>query len=187
MTGRDWAAEPTALRDLWHRWTAVVEQFARRRRGRRRLREREYQALHQNLLRVCQALAGADEQARPFYEGLETVARPWLSLWVLEQADRQILFDLLDRSRQAGGELGGPTWGYLARAWAGPGLALTAFAVWASLLIWIGSRVFGPLLARVGDGLRVLRWAVNQPVDPWWLGAVLTLIAIWLVVRAARS
>jgi hypothetical protein len=189
MSGRDSATERAALRELWHRWSAVVERFARR-RGRRRLRASEYRPLHQGLLRVCRSLAAQTEgPARGVYEELESIAQPWLTPWVLEQADREILFDLVERCRRAGRQLGGPPWGYLARACVRPGLALAAAAAGLVLLAWAGDRVGGPLLEHVKDAARALRWAARQARDPsWWLGGALaTLLSIWVVIRAARS
>src|SRR5438445_314766 len=100
------SGSPAALRELWHRWSQVVEQFARRRRARRRLTPREYGTFHHELVQLCRALAeGAVGAERVRYEGLEALAQPWLALRALEQADREVLFDLLQRCLRAEQEL----------------------------------------------------------------------------------
>src|SRR5262245_46103072 len=111
MTGQGEAAGRRALRELWYRWTAVVELFARRRRGRRQVGWQEYRALHEDLLRLCRSLAEAqaDEAAARPYRHLESIVQPWLTPWALEQADRDVLYDLLPRCWRVGSELGGPT------------------------------------------------------------------------------
>src|SRR5262245_14730724 len=99
------------LRRCWRRWTAVVELFARRRGARRRIDRREYESLHAELLATCRALAtDGEETERRFYEDLEMLAQPWLSPYILEQADREILFDLFHRCFEIGRQLGCWTW-----------------------------------------------------------------------------
>ncbi len=189
MSGPGKATERADLRDLWSRWTAVIDQFARRRRGRHRLRGQEYQALHGELLRLCRSLAeGADEQARDLYSRLELVAQPWLTLWALQQADREILLDLLLHCRQAERELGSRRWGWLARVCVKGGLALAAVAC-LLLLTW-GAKVWERLWEWVEDVPRAVRWAVKQPSETgWWLACccLVSLLTIWLMVRAPRS
>src|SRR5438067_612778 len=110
MTGQDMAIEQDALRELWQRWVEVIRLFALRRGRRRWLSERAYQALHQSLIEACRSLASAaDGEARAFYERLESIAQPWMALHILERAERDILFDLLQSSQQAGRELGRST------------------------------------------------------------------------------
>jgi len=108
MTGQGNGTGRDVFRELWQRWTEVVRQFALRRRSRRWLSEREYHALRQSLLEACRSLAGtADGEARALYERLESVAEPWLTLYALERAEREVLFDLFQGCRQVGRELGG--------------------------------------------------------------------------------
>src|SRR5262249_43904049 len=98
--------EQAALRRNWRHWTRIVERLARRRKC--PVGSREYQALHQELLRGCRSLAdGAGEADRALYQHLEDLVHPWLTALVLEQADRDILEDLLFRCRQAGQKLTG--------------------------------------------------------------------------------
>jgi hypothetical protein len=96
-----------ALSSRWRRWTAIVEIFASRRRGRSRVNPEAYRALHRDLTRLCQSLAAsADEPERVFCRTLESLVQPWLNPGVLARADREILDDLLNRCREAERELG---------------------------------------------------------------------------------
>ena len=108
MNARSPGTESEALRASWRRWTAIVELFARRRPARRRVDPRAYERLHQELLAACRSLAdSAGEESRADYEGLEVLARPWLSPRILAHADAGILDSLLDRCRHVEAELGG--------------------------------------------------------------------------------
>ena len=87
MRGQREAAELATLKRCWRRWTAVVNLFARRRGARHRVDPRAYDTLHKELLEACRAQEGtADEAGRAFYESLEDLAQPWLSVRVLEAA-----------------------------------------------------------------------------------------------------
>jgi hypothetical protein len=98
--------ELAALRQHWRWWTALVEVFAGRHRGARVVDPEEYQALHRQLLAACRTLAGgAEGPERQLYQRLEELVRPWLTVYALRQADREILLDLLVRCRQAEQEL----------------------------------------------------------------------------------
>ena len=191
MNGPSKATERTTLAKLWRRWTAVIERFARKKRGRHRLSGPAYDALHQDLLHVCRSLAdAADERGRSFYKGLESLAQPWLSPSVLEKADHEVLFDLLERCRQAERELNARPRAYLAPLCAWLTLALAAAVVWFALLDWVGDRGWDPLYKQANQELRALRWAIGSPDTSWiWLGGsgLVALIAGWLIVRAARS
>src|SRR3954467_5690149 len=149
-----------ALRKHWGLWTAVVELFARRRRARRRVNPREYEALHRGLLAACRVLAETgDEGKRPFYQRLEELARPWLAPLVLERTDREILFDLLGRCRGAARALGGGGgWGEVAR----PGLvwALAALAVaGVGFVLWRADWLWGSAAQRVQEAWSQFRSA----------------------------
>jgi len=191
MTGQGNGTGRDVFRELWQRWTEVVRQFALRRRSRRWLSEREYHALRQSLLEACRSLAGtADGEARALYERLESVAEPWLTLYALERAEREVLFDLFQGCRQVGRELGGRTWSSLVRAWAVPGLALVGSVASVILLGRTGRRVLGLLWEQVQDGARILCWALTRPSETaWWLAGfvLVTLLVGWLVLRVPRS
>jgi hypothetical protein len=99
--GAEEPSEDAELKSQWRAWTAVIELFALR-RTRRRVDPEDYEVLHNQLIRTCRSRAEAsDELKRPLYESLETLAQPWLTLGSLVRLDREILFDLLIRCRQA--------------------------------------------------------------------------------------
>jgi serine/threonine protein kinase len=96
------------LRACWRSWTAVVERFALRRRSDRPVKPEAYEKLYGELIRACHArVESCDEVQRPLYERLVTLARPCLTQNVLGHLDREVLFDLLIRCRQADLELQG--------------------------------------------------------------------------------
>jgi hypothetical protein len=67
-----------------------------------------YETLYGELIRACAVrLESCDEVRRPIYERLVALARPCLTQKVLVQLDREVLFDLLIRCRQADLELQG--------------------------------------------------------------------------------
>jgi hypothetical protein len=182
------ATDEAALRRLWCQWTEVVEQCARRRRG--GLSERQYARLHADLLAACRALAGAaGGNRRALYERLLELARPWLRLRVLEHEDRDILQDLCRRCRQAERELGVRRWRVSPRACAGPALVLAAGAG-VFLIVRTADRPLFPLAAWAKGWTVVARWDATRPgAAPGLLLAavVVTLVAIYLVSRAARG
>jgi hypothetical protein len=169
----------------------VVELFVFRRPSRRRLDPQAYQALHRDLLEACRAEARAvDAQQRVFFEDLEELARPWLTLRVLQQADQEILFNLLDRCREAEWQLMGRAWIYRARGWARPVLAGVAVMslVLVGYLAW-GS--FGPTLVDWLQDAWIMVWLAARRVSGsnWWLVGGLVLVAglIYVVSRAVRG
>src|SRR4051794_8857333 len=152
MMGQGKSDELRALQERWHRWTAIVELFARHRRARCRVDEHAYCTLHREVIEGCRALARtADEAKRAFYQDLEALAHPWLTLAVLARENREILFDLLIRCRQAERELCGRPKAPAARGWTVPALAAVAAAVGAVLWTWIADRGWLPILNRVQD------------------------------------
>ena len=95
------------LKKCWRTWTAVVERFALR-RTRHPSDPDEYKSLHTRLIQACRSrIEASDEVERSLYEDLVTLAQPWLTLGSLVQLDRELLFDLLIRCRQAELELHG--------------------------------------------------------------------------------
>jgi hypothetical protein len=183
-------ADLAALRKHWGLWTAVVELFARRRGARRRVNPREYEGLHQELLAACRVLAEAgDAGKRPFYQRLEELAQPWLTLLVLERTDREILFDLLGRCRGAARALGGGGWGDVARRGLVWGLAALAPAG-LGFVLWRADWLWGSAAERVQDAWSQVRWVAlgSVGVEPWLAGgAVLVVVATVLLWRAARG
>jgi hypothetical protein len=188
------AVKRTGVEDLrrsWRRWTAVVELFALRRGARRRIGRAWYEALHAELLVSCRALAADGvESERPFYCALEVLAQPWLSPYALEQADREILFDLFHRCREAGRQLGCWTWADALRRRAGvlTTLALSGAGVVVAACttgLWL------PPLGRLVESWRPLWLAVKQaaPGQGWLVagGAVVVLITLYLFTRGVRA
>ena len=103
--------QPAALLVLWRRWTKVVAWFAGRDPGRLRLDPAEYEALHRALLAACRALAQKADPGRAFpLDGLQQLVQPWITAASLEQADGELLADLLARCRVIDLELGGHGW-----------------------------------------------------------------------------
>jgi hypothetical protein len=148
MQARPTNAGQAALRRRWCQWTALVERAGRR--GACRVSPGEYQALRQELLLGCRSLAaGVAEADRPFYHDLEELVEPWLTPQSLEQADADILADLLARCRQAEQKLGGRS----------PGSTLFRRLAPLAVLVMLGTAVF--LLIRTADSFLfpLLEWA----------------------------
>jgi hypothetical protein len=107
MDGRE---KPVAAGDLkrhWSEWTSLVELFARRRRGRFRVAEADYDGLYKQLLNSCSDEAErADLPKRALYSYLAELVRPWVTPRTLEQADKEILFDLWSKCENASLALG---------------------------------------------------------------------------------
>jgi hypothetical protein len=176
------------LRRLWHRWVPVVELFALRRRGRRRVTPRGYQALYEELLAACRAHGETARNGdRAYYDGLEGLVRPWLNLRAFEKADRDILFDLLERCREADRRMGGSGGRFTGSGWwavplyagAAGGLLLSGF--WG--LRWLAGNAWD------ADWLRPLWLAVKNSTTAERLsavGGVVALFTILMVVRLGR-
>jgi hypothetical protein len=178
-----------ALRRFWCRWTVTVELFARDRRGRARVRPSAYHRLHRELTETCRALAEASEgPRRDFFEGLLTLAEPWLSPRALASADRAILASLLSRCREVERELGGRSrWSAVVRS-PMAALALVSAALaslgasrltardWSSGLEWVRdwSDVAWAAIVHSNDYQKVLVFAL-----------VVVLVSIRLASRAA--
>jgi hypothetical protein len=179
--------ELVALRRHWRRWAALVALHARR--SGRAADPREYEALHRELLAASRALAAAEGARREFYRRLEEVARPWLTARALEQADRELLLDLLARCRQAERELRPPPWPGAGVLWAAAAVALSGAVAAVVLLFWTAGRAWSP----AQEWLRGRWQAVGQAARAtgeagWWFvaGAVVALVAIVVVWRGGR-
>jgi hypothetical protein len=96
---------------LWRRWTEIVAGFASREPGRFRLDPVEYEAFHRALLRACQDRAHAsDAQRAAWLDSLEFLVEPWITAGSLEQADQELLTDVLARCRSIDREMNGRDW-----------------------------------------------------------------------------
>jgi hypothetical protein len=177
------------LRQLWQEWTAVVEEFARRRNSRHLLPLQGFQKLRQDLLDLCRAYANRNGSAR-FYQGLESLVTPWLTLRTLEQADEEILVDLFARCREIEQDLGGQTWQFRARRMVKP--ALLALAAIASLVL-VALHMEGKWQAvfdwfRHGIPLLWINFKRSPNIPIWSLLAFLgSVVFIYLFARRARS
>jgi hypothetical protein len=177
-----------ALRRCWCRWTAIVELFARGRPARRRVNPRAYRVLHQDLLDACQsAAAGSPKQA--FFEGLDDLARPWLTLRVLQQTEPEILFDLLVRCQEAERVLVGGAWVWWVRRAVRPLLVglVTVLLVVLGVGVWNG---VGPQVQewlRQGEALFGIAARVVPSPEAWLVaGLVIVGVLMLLVARVAR-
>jgi hypothetical protein len=180
---------PDTLKKDWLRWTDIVELFAHGRSARRRMNPQVYNTLYRRLIETCEKAAGSREGSeREYYMGLEDMVRPWLSLMVLAQADREIIHLLFARCRQVERELGGrrlprlqiPRLPILLL----PGLgALTALG-------WIAQELGAPISSGLSGWSNVLWYSFKRSSELDRLLAVnvvLVLISIFFVTRTARS
>jgi hypothetical protein len=162
-----------------------VELVARRRGGRYRLDARAYDDLHKELIQTCRALQDTpDEAKRAFYDGLENLARPWLTVNALERSEQEILFDLLRRCRQADRELGAGRGRYVARLCAVWGLALAAAGAAVVLACGAANRGWFPswqVTRAWGDDF----WAAVKYSSPLERVAVVGLLTVLIAVPLA--
>lgn len=179
------------LRQLWARWTEIVEMHAKRRWARRWVRGQEYHALWHGAVDCCRFLAeSADEKKQAFYLGLEDILRPWTTPWALEQAEHEILFGLLERCREAEQGLGGSPRGRILRLWLGRGLLAILAAGAAALAVLTAEILWLPLLEWLSISYRVTLFTLRQ-----WLGVetqvaigiLAVVISVYLVSRSVRA
>jgi hypothetical protein len=177
--------ELNALRRCWCHWTATVELYARARRGRARVRPSVYRRLHGELTQTCRALADASEgPRREFFEGLLTLAEPWLSPNVLVRADRAILANLLSRCREVERELGGRS-GLSAVVGSRPALLVWFSAALASLAASrLTARDWMSGLERV-RGWSDVAWAAIVHFDDYQKLLVFTLVVVGVSIHLA--
>jgi hypothetical protein len=178
-----------ALRAGWRQWTAIVEAFARRRPARRRVSPQAYARLHQGLLAACRSLAEtATEADKSYYQGLESLAGPWLTAEVLARTDRQLLGDLWLRCRQVQRELGGGPGFPAVWRWAVSVLLLGALAAavpFAQLMGWVRL----PTLGQIRDWSEDVWFAVKHLSPLHWLvlGTVVAILTgTFLISRTAK-
>jgi hypothetical protein len=180
--------ELAALGRHWRRWTALVALHAGRARGAGVVDAQEYQALHQDLLAACAAAGGtARGSGREFYQGLEELARPWLTARVLELTDRDILLDLLARCRRADRELHPPSRLRAGLLRAVPVVALPGAA--AAVVLLGRAADWNGLPAREWLLGRVQALGLTAQGSGWWflLAASAVLLATAVVWRSGRK
>jgi hypothetical protein len=153
------------------------------------LNERDYRALHTELLRACRSVAeSAEGEKRELFENLEVLARPWLSRRALEQADREVLLDLALRCQWARRQIGGRD-----RGAKGTVRLAVAVIVFVCLVAWLAlTRVRGWAAARqlTAECARLFQQVIGHPGEAAvWVGAsaVVALTAILAIGRALRS
>ncbi len=191
MRHREESPEKLALRKCWGRWTKIVELFARRQPARRRVDRQTYVALRRELIEHCQATAAtANDVDAIFYRYLEDLVQPWLDPGVLNRTDRDILFDLLIRCKDAQSQLRGHSW---IRVFP----PMTAVALVVALLFAITPLWLGRLLVLL---LTILNRARSWSDELWftvayassiqWMSYVicaLLVMCVYLVYRTSRS
>jgi hypothetical protein len=191
MKGDTSKSDPDVLRDCWHRWTAIVELFARGRGSRHRLDACAYADLRRELIAVCRSLAQADGPERRFYAGLEETVNPWLYLRVFESADKEILAGLLLRCREVERKLNG-TQSRLAwlRHWR-PTMAIVAGGAVIGSVVWhLLAMADLPVIYTLRDSADTI-WLTIKSTDDWQKGcaiAVLVVVgAMFIVSRSAKK
>jgi hypothetical protein len=189
--GKGQPAAAAGLVRLWRQWLAIVEMFARFERARRRVDPHEYQSLQRRLVDTCRALARVPGLPNGgVYDRMERLVSPWLTLGALEQADGEILNDLLTLGRQLDRQLGGGRWWPGIRRGAVRALVVALIAAGSLLAVRRTDRFLSPLLNWGKGKWLEVRWAFTRSDSSlwWFLGAALvTLLAIYLVSRTARG
>jgi hypothetical protein len=151
----------------------------------------DYDRVYHELLRSCRALAGmADEPRQQFYRHLEGLVAPWLTPEVLARADGEVLSHLLRDCRRVGRELGVHPWaeGVPRGAVAAfkPLAALAVMAAGVAGVLWLWRRAVGPV-AGWWDSLWEAIQRRGDTAQMFAIGIAATLLAMYLVARAARS
>ncbi len=188
MRDRSRGTGPEALRASWRRWTAIVELFARRRLARRRVDPRAYRTLHRELIAACRSLAdSAGEESRAYYEGLEVLARPWLSPRILAHADPEILDSLLAHCRQVEAELGVRRRFSAIPIGAIKALLPVSALVGFLLLLWAAGVDMAPALDQARGWSDVIWFSVRRSSDMQKLALVTALVILASVYGVSRT
>ena len=176
------------LRTLWHRWTACVARAAHR--NRHDPIASRYGELHQELMAACRSLAESSSGSdRVFYEGMETLAKPWLTAGCLSRADAEMLADLVLRCHDVQRHLGGTPLNARLSKLARVGLCI-ALVVGLVLTLWVTLSYWLPW-ARASEGWTRVVWIT---VRSWtfhelWIAiaGLAVLAAVWTIGRSVRS
>lgn len=190
MSQRSVPHELAVLRRCWHRWTAIIELFARRRRRRRLVRIAAYAEVYGTLILASRALAVADESRQELCRHVEDLVRPWMSPRVLERTDRELLRDLLAQCRIVSQTLDpwALRWATLRKAgWLVPvlaaGVTLIVFPELVDLLVRLLPNRLFDLLDQLWFVFKTS--SVNQKL--LLAVALVILTSIRVVARAARG
>ena len=191
MKTRGGPPEVGALKTHWRRWVDIVDLFARRRPGRRRVDPQMYVVLYKALIQECRKLAeSANEVEGTFYRYLGDLVQPWLTPSVLARADRDILIDLLVRCRQVERQLGVPSWPRSVRDWAPRAVVVSLIIAVGILLIGAGDGGWHSGLDRLRGWWDDLWFAIKWSSDVERLcviSIILILVSILSISRTARS
>jgi hypothetical protein len=178
------------VRRCWERWARLVELFALRRPERRRVKGKDYALVHRELLAACrQARTGAEPELQEFYNRLEVLAEPWLTTRTLDQADAEILLDLLARCRAVERQLGSR------RRWAAhhrlnPTLLFVFLGCFLLAIVLATHSMMQPALLWADDLLDRTLFFIRRASDLQKLFVVavtLIIVSVIAVSRPARS
>jgi hypothetical protein len=187
------SARVKKARDLtrcWRQWTGAVAACAHRSvpPG---LTVASYGELYDDLLEACRAAAaGASGADREFYQALEGLVRPWLTLEILVRTDQELLADLLGRCQEADRRLRGKQprppsrWALSAGSAAVIVLLILATAAVFALDWWQASlnRRFGVVV----DDVRYA-WRELGETNQWLVvGGLAVLLVLGVVARWVR-
>ncbi|HKB06508.1 MAG TPA: hypothetical protein VKD90_30210, partial [Gemmataceae bacterium] len=179
--------DPGCLRRRWRRWTEVVGWFALRRLARRWIRERDFEALHRDLLAACQEWAEADAVGEIHSHRLTALVSPWLTTRVLEQTDRTLLLDLMRRCREVDRDLNGRNAARVSWGWALRGMAAAGVV---GLMASVLSLFHDPASDWLGGVDRTVRLGMRQLTPLQQLiaaGVAGSLLLMWLIRYARRA
>lgn len=175
------------LRRCWRNWSDVVERFAMGHPSRHRFEPKQYETLHRELRAACQKQA-SDDPERGYYESLDVLVRPWLSLNALEQADRVILKSVLERCREVDRRMNGRDWLHSIRLWKQQAFLAVVVLGLVGVLAYTGA------WRSIRDGVEFMAMLVTRTFSDLTLiqgiavgGVVAALFGIWLVARTART
>jgi hypothetical protein len=187
MARREELKKRLELRRRLERWREAVELYARGTRG----DPRKYAAAHGQLLQYCREMAQvAPDQQKKFYEEIEQVARPWINVQALLQADKEILVEMLQRCRHTERVLRGRSWLRVNRRWMKPILMVLVGGVSLAVLVWAAVR-WWLLLKGTFKGARFqITMAVDRlGVGERWIigGSIAIIVAMFLLSRTAKS
>jgi hypothetical protein len=170
----------------WQRWTRLLAAVVGR-RSFAMIDESSFAELYHSLTQSCHdAAKAAVGQERAFYESLESLVNPWVSLSILTRTDPAVVRELLARCRAAEDRMTGRRrQSLVTRVMLFGGLAAGALAILAVGLDW-GVRSFSGELWRAVLAT-VDRWQAMQSLERFAiLGVGILLLALPVLARLAR-
>ena len=88
------------LKQMWRRWTGVIQRVVMPRRRTFAVTSRDYRQLHQELIRVLDLAGNSNEAKDCVYRRLRKLCKPWVTLESVQQAEKPVLRNLLVRCHQ---------------------------------------------------------------------------------------